>query len=59
LASMNYKQDTGKFWQERRQARTALDRKRASAPASEKAMIEEQLRKDREWLRKARIISNP
>jgi hypothetical protein len=49
--------DTKKFWQTREEARSALDKKRASAPLVEKVKILEKLQADASFLKSGRMVS--
>jgi len=53
-----YIKDTKRFWQERKQARAALDKKRANAPYTEKVKVIENLRSDIDSLRRDRVVSS-
>lgn len=58
MKKIPYLKDTKAFWRERDAARSALDKKRANAPFTEKVRIAEKLRADADFLRSGRIVSS-
>jgi hypothetical protein len=57
MTSTYYIKDTSKFWQERKKARYALDKKRASVSMDEKRKIMMKLGSDADFLKCGRIVS--
>jgi len=59
MTNTNYMKDTKKFWQTREKARSALDKKRASVPLTEKVKSLESLQSDASFLKSGRrVLSN-
>ncbi len=56
MATINYLRNTKSFWKERETARVALDRKRSSAPRSEKVIISARLHSDATFLKSGRVV---
>ena len=51
MTKANYLKDTRKFWRVRERARKSLDARRTSASYSEKVLIAEKLRLDKQFLK--------
>lgn len=57
MTNTSYMKDTKKFWQTRKKARSALDKKRASVSLAEKERVLENLRADASFLKSGRMVS--
>jgi hypothetical protein len=58
MTRISYIKDTNKFWQTRKEARTALDKKRASASYAVKVETAQKLRSDAAFLKSGRKVSS-
>jgi hypothetical protein len=58
MVKVNYLKDTKKFWQERAEARIALDKKREGASLSAKKKEAKQLEDDALFLKSGRAVSS-
>lgn len=56
MSKIHYMKDTKAFWQERKKARSALDKKRRNMPYSEKVKYLEKLRSDADFLKSGRLV---
>ena len=57
MTTINYMKDTKKFWQDREDARAALDKKRSKESYSQKIRVVEKLRSDAVFLKGGKITS--
>jgi len=58
MTNTSYMKDTKNFWQTRKKARSALDKKRANVSLAEKERVLENLRADASFLKSGRIASS-